>query len=80
MIEYEDIIKERIEYMVNEDIRRMEFMIDNLLICIYESYRYEDAYEVSLSRDNDHREYVIETNGKVWEEREGELYEIYGEI
>lgn len=70
MIEYEDIIKERIEYMVNEDIREMEFMIDNSLICIQESYRYEDAYDVRISKNYDHREYVIETNGNVYEESE----------
>lgn len=70
MIEYEDIIKERIEYMINEDISLMEFMIDKSLICIQESYRYEDAYDVKILKKDDHREYVIETNGNVYEESE----------
>lgn len=70
MIEYEEVIKERIEYMVNENISSMEFMIDNSLICIQESYRYEDAYDVRISNYKEHREYVIETNGQVYEESE----------
>lgn len=70
MIEYEEIIKERIEYMIDEDIREMEFMIDNSLIIIQESYRYEDAYDVRISKNNEHREYVIETNGNIYEESE----------
>lgn len=70
MIEYEEIIKERIEYMVNENISSMEFMIDSSLIYIQESCRYEDAYDVRISNNYEHREYVIETNGNVYEERE----------
>lgn len=70
MIEYEDIIKERIEYMVNENIQLMEFMIDNSLISIQESYRFEDAYDVRISNNKEHREYVIETNGNIYEESE----------
>ncbi len=70
MIDYEDVIKERIEYMVNEDISLMEFMIDNSLIGIQESYKYEDAYCVRISKNYDHRDYIIETNGTVHEESE----------